>query len=104
MRKVSATLVVLWGLSRKVTCGDARNYSIPDLPIGIYKIEAAKKGFKTIVSTQVKLDIQRTSVGTLIENQQIVDLPIDGRDYLQLNFLVPVLHPAAAMRNTSSHT
>src|SRR6202022_4468689 len=107
------------GLVRRVVTGDSGEYSVPDLVVGVYQVEVAKAGFKTGLAKDIKLDVQRTSrvdftmqlisvsdtitivssapllqttesqVSTLIENREILELPLDGRNYIQLNFLVP---------------
>lgn len=107
------------GLVRRVVTGDSGEYSVPDLVVGLYQVEVAKPGFKTGLAKDIKLDVQRTSrvdftmqlisvsdtvtivssapllqtaesqVSTLIENREILELPLDGRNYIQLNFLVP---------------
>jgi hypothetical protein len=107
------------GFVRKVTTGGTGEYSVPNLPVGVYQVEVAKTGFKTGLARDIKLDVQRTSrvdftmqldsvlntltvvsstpllqttesqVSTLMENREIQELPLDGRNYIQLNFLVP---------------
>src|SRR5690348_10311829 len=85
------------------------NYVIPNLPIGPYQIEVSKSGFATFtqkgivlqvatnptipvtlkvgnVNEQVQVEAnatlvesQATSVGTVMENQRILELPLNGR-------------------------
>ena len=94
-------------------------YSAPALPPGVYNIRAEKAGFSTQVRNSLelqtgqvaKIDIamqvgnvaetvevtaapplvesETTSLGTVIENRRIVDLPLNGRNYLQLASLIP---------------
>jgi hypothetical protein len=107
------------GLSRTVTTSSTGDYVIPNLPVGTYKVTAEKSGFKLGVASDVHLDVQRAArvdfalelgqvtqqvnvtsvapmlqthdsqVGTLVENRRIDDLPLNGRNFTQLNLLVP---------------
>src|SRR5205085_8569857 len=93
-------------------------YAFPSLPPGIYTVTAEKPGFKTLVRSQVEIQVQlnaridfelqvgqvsesvevvatsvilteNATVGTVIENKRIVELPLNGRNYLQLVSLAP---------------
>lgn len=102
------------------------NYTIPQLPAGLYSVTATKQKFKTMVLHHIRLDVGRTTkvnftlqigsvsqkvtvvsqapllqteqaqISTLITNKQIVSLPLNGRNYLQLNFLVPGVTPGVS--------
>ena len=105
--------------SRTVTTNEAGAYSFPSLPPGIYTVKVEKAGFKTVVRNQIELQVQlaarvdfelqvgqvsesievsadaallvteNATVGTVIENKRIVELPLNGRNYLQLVSLAP---------------
>ena len=92
---------------------DGRYLSLP-LPIGEYRVEVEAEGFKRSSRSGIILEIQETAVvdvtlevgplseavdvvadapllvtseatqGQVIDNQKIVDLPLNGRDYIQL--------------------
>ena len=90
---------------------------IVDLPIGTYNVTAERSEFRTQVFTnvvvnvattvtvdfvlpveqftlQVKVTAPRTdttgaSTGGVMENQQIIELPINGRDYARFSLLLP---------------
>jgi hypothetical protein len=94
-------------------------YDVPDLVPGTYTVTAVKSGFQTAARTNITLqvgqvarvdftlqpgqvtqtvevegnaqmvDTSTTSVGTMIENKDIVELPLNGRDPLQLLALSP---------------
>jgi hypothetical protein len=94
-------------------------YSFPALPPASYSIRVEKQGFKTTMRTGVLLQVQQSAridvemavgqvtesvevtasaqmlstenatVGTVIENKRIVELPLNGRNYLQLVSLSP---------------
>lgn len=105
--------------SRVATSNEAGVYSFPSLPPGVYSIKVEKPGFRAVVRNQIELQVQQTAridfemqvgqvsesievqasasllstddvtVGTVIENKRIVDLPLNGRNYLQLVSLAP---------------
>ena len=92
-------------------------YVSPPLRIGEYRVELVSEGFKKAVRTGVHLEINETAVlntvmelgavsevvdvtadapllettqataGQVIDNKRIVDLPLNGRDYIQLALL-----------------
>jgi hypothetical protein len=105
--------------TRIVTSNEAGVYSFPSLPPGEYSLKVEKPGFKTVTRAQIQLQVQQSAridielpvgqvtesvevsataallstenatVGTVIENKRIVELPLNGRNYLQLVSLSP---------------
>src|SRR5258708_11718245 len=105
--------------ARSVTTNEAGDYSFPSLPPGTYSVKVEKSGFKTVIRNQIELQVQQSArvdfemqvgqvsesievrasadllasedatVGTVIENKRIVELPLNGRNYLQLVSLAP---------------
>jgi hypothetical protein len=97
------------GVVRTVASGASGDYVLPNLPVGPYRLEASKQGFSTFVQTGIVLQVatsptvdlalkvggvneqvsveanaalvetQATGVGTVIENQRILELPLNGR-------------------------
>ena len=97
------------GNVRTVNTGADGNYVIPDLPVGPYRVEVTKEGFATSSQTGIVLQVathptvnvtlkignvsekvsveanaalvetQATGVGTVMENQRILELPLNGR-------------------------
>jgi hypothetical protein len=93
-------------------------FEFPALPPGVYTVKTELDGFKT-VTRDVELQVQQTArvdfamelgtisematvtgvsplvettnatIGTVIENKRIVELPLNGRNYLQLVALSP---------------
>ncbi len=112
------------GAARTVRSGEDGTYVIPNLPIGPYRLEASRMGFTTYVQTGIVLQVattptinvtlnvgavseqiqveanaalvetQNTSVGTVIENQRILELPLNGRNPVELIQLAGAAVPA----------
>lgn len=102
------------GAAKQVTSANDGTYTFLQLAIGDYSVKAEKSGFQTFTANKVHLDVNTTYVqdvamqvgtmseevtvqanqvqvettstqlGTVIEAQQIVDLPLIGRNWLQL--------------------
>ena len=107
------------GITRTAETNEAGSYNVPFLNPGIYTLSAALGGFNTSqiagiivqigdvlrndftleigVVTEIieveagaqMLQTSNTSVGTVIDNERIVELPINGRNYLNLVKLSP---------------
>jgi hypothetical protein len=105
--------------TRNAVSTDAGVYTFPSLPPGTYNMRVEKAGFKTATTNQIEVQVQQTvrmdfnlsvgqvsesvevsaqasqlqaensTVGTVIENKRIVELPLNGRNYLQLVALSP---------------
>src|SRR5215475_565202 len=104
---------------RSATTDAGGSYSLPALPAGTYKLTVSKAGFATstanieltlnlvlTVDVQVKvgnvgemvnvsaevlplLEPNASSTGATVTSRQILELPVNGRDYLDLIQLVP---------------
>jgi hypothetical protein len=102
------------GLVRTTISNEAGAFALPNLPLGPYRIEATLDGFRTFTQTGIVLQVNsspvvnpvlgvgqlaeqvqvtaqaplvdtRTSgVGTVVESQRIVELPLNARDVTQL--------------------
>lgn len=107
------------GLARETASSEEGAYTAPLLPVGVYEVRAMKDGFQTLVRSGIqvgvnqqvrvdlRLDIAQTeqtvtvtaaapqvntadaASGAMVERGQIVDLPLNGRNYVQLGTLIP---------------
>ena len=105
---------VATGQVREVRANESGNYTVPFLAPGTYQVHAQHEGFKSATRSQVELQVgdvvrvdftlelgavtesiqvtggvpllttENAAVGTVIENRRIVELPLNGRNYLQL--------------------
>src|SRR5436309_2551860 len=105
--------------SRSVVSNEAGVYNFPVLQPGRYNIKVELPGFRTITQNDVELQVQQAAridftlqvgevsqtvevsgtaaliatenatVGTVIENRRIVEMPLNGRNFLQLASLSP---------------
>jgi hypothetical protein len=116
------------GGTRKLTSNSEGLYSFPSLPPGVYELKVEQTGFKISLIENIRLEVQQTArldvtmevgevgetvtvtntvallnsenttIGTVIENRVVTELPLNGRQYLNLVALSPnvnVLAPAA---------
>lgn len=107
------------GLERITATDSTGSFSAPELPFGIYRVVVEKQGFQTAAATDVRVDVagerkinfvlrpgqveQTTEVraeapliesttnvlGGVFESREVVDLPINGRDFTKLLIMVP---------------
>lgn len=107
------------GLVRDALTNESGNYRVDQLPIGTYIVGAELTGFKKEVRQNIKLDIDArlridftlnpgsvaevvevtsqapvvqtddSSIGQVVEERKIITLPLNGRDFSQLAYIVP---------------
>ena len=107
------------GLTRSELTNDSGEYSIQQLPVGTYTLIAEQAGFKRTERTAIELRVDdrlridislelgqtsetvaveastpvistdSSTVGTVVDNKKVTELPLNGRNFLQLNLLVP---------------
>src|SRR5262245_43445019 len=107
------------GATRIVVTNSEGVYTFPSLLPAKYSFKVEQRGFKAAVRDQIQLEVQQTAriditlevgsvgetvtitgetallasesttVGTVIENKRIVDLPLNGRNFLQLVATAP---------------
>ena len=106
-------------VTRSTTTNSAGVYDFPDLAPGNYQVKVTAPGFETVVKTNIELQVQQTAridfqlavgqasqtvevranaqllstedatVGTVIEQQRISELPLNGRNFFSLVALSP---------------
>jgi hypothetical protein len=119
--------------ARNVVTTEAGAYTFPSVAPGFYRLRTELPGFKTAASEQFEVQVQQVlrldvvlqvgqvsetievaatadllqsetaTIGTVVENKIITDLPLNGRQYLNLVALSPnvnVLSPAAGQANS----
>jgi hypothetical protein len=112
-------------LERQTVTSETGDYTIPLLPVGGYEIIAEKDGFKRYVKTGIVLQVDQrarvdlqlqvgaasesvqvtaevplvqtdtSSVGAVIDNQKLTEMPLNGRQFYSLALLVPGVAPPA---------
>ncbi|HEY7387574.1 MAG TPA: TonB-dependent receptor [Bryobacteraceae bacterium] len=108
------------GLVRTATSGADGSYVFSNLPIGPYLLEITKSGFSKFVQSGILLQVDSsptidavlkvgavteqvvveadaslvethsTGVGTVVDNQRVVEMPINGRNVTELIFLAGI--------------
>ena len=112
------------GQEREAVSDDQGRYAIPLLPPGRYRATAGLQGFRRSVREPIVLNVNQqqradftlevgavsedvvvtaelpmvqtntATVGTVVSNKEATELPLNGRNFLQLNLLVPGALPS----------
>ena len=107
------------GLKRSTISNEVGNYTIPALRPGIYSVEAELEGFRKQIVKDIELKVDQTArinlvletgsltqtvevtgeallvnteapaLGHVIENKRVLNLPLNGRQFLELTLQVP---------------
>src|SRR5271154_1111166 len=110
---------------RQTDSGNDGFYSFPSVPPGIYNIKSEHPGFKTSTTNNIEVQVQQTvrldftlqvgevsqsvevsaaanmlqaenaTLGNVVSNQSIVQLPLNGRNYVNLVALTPNVNTLA---------
>ena len=121
-------------LARTFTTGDDGAYRFPALPVGGYRVKAERAGFKTETREGLVLDVTQeavvnftlqvgrteeqvvvtgeaplvnatnSSLGGLVNSDQMADLPLNGRNYIDLTLMQSGVAKAAAIGNGQGTT
>jgi hypothetical protein len=105
------------GFARNTVSDDAGTYSFPLLPVGIYSVTGEQQGFSiakrseiklnvdqvlridldmsvgttadtvTVQANAVAIDSETSAIGTMVTSRQVTELPLNGRNFLQLLFI-----------------
>ena len=107
------------GVSRDATTDQTGHYLIPLLPVATYTVKVAMQNFQTVTQTNLRLQVDEhreldftlppasvsqtvevsatevavqtadPTLGQVITSQQVAQLPLNGRDFVQLATLTP---------------
>ncbi len=118
------------GVALTTTSNEQGRYNAPDLVVGTYSVQASKSGFQTVVHTEISLTVgsqlvinvslpvgqvqqtvtvesavaqvetQSTAISSLVSAQQMVDLPLNGRNFEQLLTLATGITPTGGGTTT----
>lgn len=114
------------GLTRSATTDRGGNYVLLQLPVGHYRLEVAARNFQKYVQDGILLNVNETAVvaahlgvgseeevvdvhadaeliqptvtslGKVVQERELTDLPLNGRDFAQLGVLQPGVVPLTA--------
>src|SRR5712691_11120622 len=120
------------GLMRTAVTNETGSYVFANLPIGPYRLEAALPGFRSYVQTGIILQVgsnpqinavlevgqvaeavevtadaalvetRSTGVGRVIDNQRVLELPLNGRQATELIFLSGMATPGTGATSTTT--
>jgi hypothetical protein len=119
------------GVVRTASSGADGGYVLPNLPIGPYMMEVSKEGFNRYVQSGIVLQVdtnptvdismkvgsvneqvtveaaaaqvetRSTAIGQVVNNQQVAEMPLNGRDVHELIFLAGMAnYPGAGSMNS----
>ena len=119
------------GMTRDTVSDDEGRYRVPELAPGDYEVSGSLVGFQTIVRSGITLTVGRhaqvqltlrvgeiservtvtgeaslvettsSTMSGLVDEQQIRDLPLNGRNFVQLTLLEPGVHQARSAGTSS---
>ena len=105
------------GLTRTTKTNEAGTFSFPQLPVGVYSVTGEQEGFSAakrsdiqlnvdqiarvdltmkvgatsetvnVEAASVNIDTETAEIGQVVSQKQVNDLPLNGRNFLQLLFL-----------------
>ncbi len=120
------------GLTRTVTSGSDGTYILTNLPVGPYMVEVSKDGFSKYVQSGIVLQVDSnptvdaalkvgsvtdqvtvqadaaqvethsTGIGTVVDNQRVLEMPLNGRQATELIFLSGMATTAAGAGSLAS--
>jgi hypothetical protein len=122
------------GLTRAGVTDEVGAYTILSLPVGPYRLEFALQGFRTYVQTGITLQVnsnptvnatmalgqlaetvqveaaaplietRNPGIGQVIDNERVVELPLNGRQTLDLVFLTGMATPSGTLGGARGST
>jgi hypothetical protein len=118
------------GVIRDTVTNETGSFVLPNLAIGPYRLEAALPGFRTFIQTGIVLEVnsnpainvvlevgqvseqvevqanaatvetRNVGVGNVMENDRVMELPLNGRNMIDLLALAPASTPAPIVDGT----
>jgi len=125
---------VATGVRQRVESNTVGNYRITNIQPGNYTLEASKEGFRkavippfnlavnqnatidisleigaltetvTVEATGAELQASSSELGAAVQEKQVVDLPLNGRNFTQLLALTPGVAPVSVAQNSGGFT
>jgi hypothetical protein len=122
------------GLTRSVVTGETGVYVITSLPVGPYRLEASLQGFRTFAQTGIVLEVnsnptlnvtlqvgelaetitvegsaplvetRNPGIGQVVTNEQVLELPLNGRQLTQLVLTAGMASPSGGLGSTALST
>jgi len=120
------------GVKRSTVTNETGSYVLPNLPIGPYRLESSLPGFRTYTQTGIVLQVsanptinpvlevgqvteqvevqadaalvetRSAGIGTVVDNQRVLELPLNGRNVTELILLVGAANPNPNPGNMNS--
>lgn len=114
------------GTEQRITTSSDGTFSVPDLIPGTYAVQVEHPGFRTAVQPPFHIDVnqvvradvtltvgalsqkvevtaaeplietQTSSLGQVVDQRRVEDLPLNGRDFVQLAYLTPGVNAGPA--------
>jgi hypothetical protein len=122
------------GLTRTVVTNETGAYIITSLPVGPYRVEASLQGFRTYAQTGIVLEVnsnptlnvtlqvgelaetitvegtaplvetRNPGIGQVVTNEQVLELPLNGRQLTQLVLTAGMATPSAGLGSNGLST
>jgi hypothetical protein len=116
------------GLTRAAMTDHSGAYVLLELPVGHYRLQVEAKGFQTYIQQGITLNVNETatipvhlavgaetqqvqvvadaqliqgtvtSLGKTVSEREVLDLPLDGRNFTQLGLLQPGVVPLSVRK------
>jgi hypothetical protein len=122
------------GLVRTAVTDETGGYTLPSLPVGPYRVEFSLSGFRSYVQSGITLQVnsnptvnatmalgqlsetvqveaaaplietRNPGIGQVVDNQRVVELPLNGRQTLDLVFLTGLATPGGNLGGARGST
>jgi hypothetical protein len=122
------------GLTRTAVSDETGGYTLTTLPVGPYRLEFSLQGFRTAIQTGIVLQVntnptinatmelgelsetiqveaaaslietRNPGIGMVVENERVVELPLNGRQTLDLVYLTGMAAPSGTLSGARGGT